>query len=70
MRIALIVGAVLAAAGLFILINGLSYKKEESVFKVGELEAKVKQEHAVPQWVGGLALGAGLVLVVVGLKRR
>lgn len=70
MRATWIAGAVLAAAGLFILIRGLSYTKEESVFKVGELEAKVKQEQRVPEWIGGLALGAGVVLVFMGLRRR
>jgi hypothetical protein len=40
------------------------------VFKLGGLEAKVKQERRVPQWIGGVALGAGAVLVVVGLKKR
>ena len=28
------------------------------------------QEHPVPGWVGGVALGAGLVLLVVGIKKR
>ena len=66
----LIVGSILGLLGLFIVIRGLSYTREESVFKLGGLEAKVKQERSVPQWVGGVALGAGLVLVVVGLKKR
>ena len=55
--------------GLGLLIRPPSYSREESVFKVGEIEAKVRQEHPVPGWVGGLALGAGVVLVVVGLKK-
>lgn len=70
MRRVLIAGALLAAVGAFILIRGLSYTREESVFRLGNLEAKVKQERRIPEWVGGLALGAGLVLVVVGLKKR
>lgn len=70
MRAVLIAGAVLVAAGLFLLIKGGSYTREESVFKLGELEAKVHRQRSIPEWVGGLALGAGAVLVVVGLKRH
>lgn len=70
MRAVLISGAVLAAAGLFLVIKGGSYTREESVFKFGELEAKVQRQRAIPEWIGGVALGAGVVLLVVGLKKR
>ncbi|HKQ84121.1 MAG TPA: hypothetical protein VJS42_18130 [Steroidobacteraceae bacterium] len=70
MRVLQIVGAILIAAGLFMIIKPPSYSREESVFKLGELEAKVQQQHKVPGWVGGVALGAGLVLVVVGFRRK
>jgi hypothetical protein len=70
MRYLSIGGAVLAALGLFIVFKGLSYSREESVFKLGEFEAKVEQKRQVPQWLGGVALGAGVVLVVVGLRKR
>ena len=70
MRIALIAGVLLAALGGFILVKGVSYTREESVLKLGELEAKIKQKRDVPEWLGGIALGAGLVLVIVALKQR
>lgn len=70
MRGALIAGVVLAVLGAFILIKGLSYTREESVFKLGGIEAKMQQERRIPEWIGGVALGAGLVLVVIGLKKR
>ena len=70
MRIVQIVGAILIAAGLFMIIRPPSYSREESVFKLGGLEAKVQQQHSVPGWMGGIALGAGLVLVVLGLRKR
>ena len=62
-------GAALIVIGLWLMIRPPSYSREESVFKLGEIEAKVRQQHPVPGWAGGLALGAGLVLVVVGLKK-
>jgi drug/metabolite transporter (DMT)-like permease len=70
MRFLQITGAILIAAGLFIIIRQPSYSREESVLKLGALEAKMQQRHTVPGWIGGTALGAGLVLVVLGRKKR
>lgn len=70
MRGTLIAGLVLAALGAFVVFKGVSYTKQESVLKFGTLEAKMQQKHRVPEWIGGVALGAGLVLVIAGLKKR
>ena len=70
MRVWLISGAVLIVAGMWMIVRPPSYSSEENVFKLGDIEAKMKQEHSVPGWVGGLALGVGVVLFAVGLKRR
>jgi type II secretory pathway component PulM len=70
MRVLTISGAVLVLVGLWIIIRPPSYSREESVLKIGNIEAKMQQRHAVPGWVGGIALGAGLVLVVIGWKKR
>jgi drug/metabolite transporter (DMT)-like permease len=69
MRILQIVGALLIAAGLFVLIKSPSYSSEKSVFKIGDVEAKVAQEHEIPPWAGGAALAAGVVLIVVGARK-
>ena len=63
-------GAVLIVIGLWIIFRPPSYSREESVFKLGDIEAKMQQEHPVPGWIGGIALGAGLVVFVVGTKKR
>ena len=69
MRILQIVGALLIAGGLFVLIKAPSYSSDKSLFKIGDVEAKVAQEHAVPPWAGGVALAAGVVLIVVGARK-
>ena len=69
MRFLQIVGAILIAAGLFILIRSPSYSSEKSVLKIGDVEAKVAQEHAIPPWIGGAALAGGLILIVVGARK-
>ena len=70
MRSALIAGVLLSLGGAFMIFKGVSYTCEESVIKFGALEAKMQQKHQVPDWIGGVALGAGLVLVIVGFKKR
>ena len=65
MRALQIAGLVLVAIGLWIIIRPPSYSREESVFKFGDLEAKMQEQRPVPGWAGGMALGAGLVLVLV-----
>jgi drug/metabolite transporter (DMT)-like permease len=70
MRALQISGAILIVIGLWMVIRPPSYTREESVIKLGDIEAKMQQEHSLPGWVGGMALGAGLVLLVVGTKKR
>ena len=69
MRILQIVGALLIAGGLFVLVKAPSYSSDKSVFKIGDVEEKVSQEHAIPPWAGGAAVVAGVVLLVVGARK-
>jgi hypothetical protein len=69
MRILQIVGALLIAGGLFVLVKSPTYSSERSVLKIGDVEAKVSQEHAIPPWAGGAAVAAGVVLIVVGARK-
>jgi drug/metabolite transporter (DMT)-like permease len=70
MRVVQILGALLIAGGLYILIKTPSYSTDKSLFKVGGVEATVQQAHEIPAWGGGVALAAGVVLVVVGSRKR
>lgn len=70
MRYLTVSGAVLVAVGLWVILRPPSYSSEQSVLKLGDLEAKVQQQRTVPGWVGGVLLGAGCVLLVFGVKRR
>lgn len=69
MRVLPVTGAILVAAGLFLIIKAPTYPHEERVFQMGDIEAKVQERRAIPGWIGGTLLGAGCVLVVVGLKK-
>lgn len=70
MRALQISGAVLIVLGLWVIVRPPSYSSEENVFKLGDIEAKMRQERPVPGWIGGIALGAGIVLFAFGTKRN
>jgi uncharacterized membrane protein len=70
MRPLTLVGILLLALGAFILFRGMSYKSKDEVLRVGDLKASVEEKHAVPTWVGGAAIIAGVVLIGAGMKRR
>ncbi len=70
MRPLSLLGIVLLAIGAFIVFRGLTYKDRDEVLKVGDLKASVEQERAIPTWVGGAALVAGVVLLAAGMRRR
>ena len=67
-----LIGIVLIVAGAAGLALGVfSYQEEKTVFKIGDLEAKTQEEKTIPvKLAGGLALAAGVVLLVVGARRK
>ncbi len=70
MRPLSLIGIVLLALGAFIIFRGASYKSKDEVLRVGDLKASVEEKHAVPTWVGGAAIVAGVVLLAAGMRRR
>lgn len=62
-------GLVLIVVGLWIIIRPPSYSHDETVLRFGDIEAKMQQQRSVPEWAGGLALGAGIVTVLVGFRK-
>jgi hypothetical protein len=66
----LIAGLILIGGGIFLIAHPLHYASEHHVLKLGGLTASVSQERPLPGWVGGTVLGAGLVLLSVGLLKR
>ena len=69
MRALQILGLALLVAGLWIINRPPSYSRDETVLKFGDIEAKMQQQRTVPGWAGGIALGAGIVIVLVGLRK-
>ncbi len=70
MRPLSLLGILLLALGAFIVFRGLTYKSRDEVLKVGDLKASVEEKRAIPTWVGGIAIVAGVVMLAAGMKRR
>jgi UDP-N-acetylmuramyl pentapeptide phosphotransferase/UDP-N-acetylglucosamine-1-phosphate transferase len=72
MSAARIAGVILIVIGLIGLIwGGISWTEEETLVDIGPIEARAEQEKTVPitPIVGGIALVAGIVLLVIPSRR-
>jgi hypothetical protein len=70
MRPLSLIGIVLLAVGAYLTFAGGRYTSREDVLKVGELKVEADTKKAIPTWVGGVAIVAGVVLIAAGMKRR
>ncbi|HWA16220.1 MAG TPA: hypothetical protein VG817_07300 [Gemmatimonadales bacterium] len=70
MRPLVLIGVVLIAIGGFLLYQGGTFKTRDKLLEVGDLKVTTTDKHAVPTWVAGVALVAGLGLVVAGAAQR
>ena len=73
MTAARIAGFVLIAIGLIgLLWGGLSWTQEKTVADLGPVDIRAEERESlpVPPIVGGIALVAGIVLLVVPARRR
>ena len=69
-KVMVVVGLVLLLGGGFILGKGLTYSKKRAGIKIGEFQAAVKTQETVPPWIGGVAAGVGVALMIAGLIPR
>jgi hypothetical protein len=70
MKSLMIVGIVVAVLGAFVLTKGLSYPSHRSMMRIGDLQASVQQERAVPTWVGVVLLAGGALMIGASLRGR
>ncbi len=62
-------GAILVIVGLWLILWPPRFGHQENTFKLGALQATFEEQRPIPGWIGGMVLGAGLVLVVMGLQK-
>ena len=68
-----IIGVVLIVLGIVALAyGGISYTKREKVVDIGPLEATTERRETIPlpPVLGGFALAGGIVLLIVGSRRK
>lgn len=70
MRPYLIAGIVLLALGAFVLLRGGSFTTRRDVVRVGDVKITADEQQSIPPWAGGVAVAAGVVLVVAGMRKR
>jgi drug/metabolite transporter (DMT)-like permease len=70
MRPAGIAGIALIIVGAFILLRGGSFTTKHDVLRVGNVKVTADERQTIPGWAGALAMVAGAVLLVAGLKPR
>lgn len=70
MRGLIVAGIVVAALGAFVLTRGISYPMHRSAMRVGDFEATVQEQRAIPKWVGVVAVAGGALMIGAGLRGR
>jgi hypothetical protein len=68
-----IIGILLIVLGVFSLaLGGINYTKKEKVLDIGPIEATAERHKTIPlpPLLGGLALTGGVVLLVMGARKR
>jgi hypothetical protein len=67
-----LIGVIFMAGGILALAyQGFHYTKQEEIAKIGDIKVTGETRHSVyfPPLLGGLAIAAGLVLLVVGNRK-
>ncbi len=70
MRPLVLVGIVLAAIGGFLLYQGGSFTTRDKLVEIGDVKLTADKKHPIPTWAAGLAIVAGLGLVVAGAAQK
>ena len=72
MKPGVLIGAILIGLGLVSLLHqGITYTSEETVLDIAPITATAETEESIPlpPILGGIALVAGTLLVVTGMKK-
>jgi len=68
--VSLAAGIILIVLGAFIVLRGANFTSRENVLTVGDVKLTANESHTVPPWIGGVAILAGVVLLVGGARKQ
>src|SRR5471030_1937711 len=68
MKPLVIAGIIVAVLGAVVLTRGLSYPSHRNVLHVVDLQASVEEQHAVPLWLGVVAVVGSALMIGSGLR--
>ena len=70
MKITVVLGVVLIAAGAFLVFRGGSFTSRRDVLDVGGLTVTAEEKRPISPWIGAVVLIGGVALVIVGARRK
>lgn len=56
--------------GAFVMLGGASVSTTGIVLQMGRVQVSSAERRPIPPWVGGVAAGIGLVVLLVGARQR
>jgi hypothetical protein len=70
MRQLILAGILILGLGAFLLLRGGSITTRRQVLKVGDVKVTADEQQSIPPWVGGVAMVAGVALIIAGAQKR
>jgi len=70
MRVSTIAGVALIVAAALLLLLGGSFTSRRDVLHMGGLTVTAEEQRPIAPWVAGLAVIAGVGLLVTGVRRK
>jgi hypothetical protein len=68
--VTLTAGVLLICLGAFVYLRGANVTSRKDVLTVGDVKITAQESQSVPPWAAGIALAAGVLLVVAGVRQR
>jgi len=69
-RVFMIAGVALIAAGAFVLLRGGSFTTRHEMLRVGDMSVSAEERRPIEPWLAGVAVVFGIALLATGARRK